>query len=253
MGVIVFLALGAIIGSFLNVVALRLRTGVGVRGRSMCMSCGKALAWYELVPVASFVAQRGRCRGCRARISWQYPLVEAGVALSFALAYARYGLGWELLLVLAAISVLVVITVYDARHKIIPDGCVWLFDALTLALALTVHLPAGPHLWTILAGPLLAAPFALLWLVSRGRWIGLGDAKLLLGIGWLLGLNGGANAVILACWTGAAVGIVWMFAKHHGWKRGAEIPFGPFLILGTLLVLLFGLHVVDFRVLGLLF
>jgi leader peptidase (prepilin peptidase)/N-methyltransferase len=256
-GLIIFIAclFGAIIGSFLNVVALRLRTGVGMHGRSMCMSCGKELQWYELIPVLSFVFQGARCTTCKARISWQYAIVELATAILFGLVISKLlasGItaanGMTALIYLVAVSILVVITVYDMRHKIIPDGLVYAFDALAFA-SMFVH---APHLWTLLAGPILAAPFALLWLVSKGQWIGLGDAKLILGIGWLLGMNGGVNALILSFWTGAALSVIWLLATKGGIKRKTEIPFGPFLVLGALVVLFTGMTVLDVRLISLL-
>lgn len=257
---IVAFAFGAVIGSFLNVLSLRWNTGLGFGGRSMCMSCGTTLSWYELVPVLSYAVQRGRCLSCKSRISAQYPLVEAATGVIFALVVWRFG-GLDALsilqtaLYLAASSILVAIAAYDMKHKIIPDGLVYAFDVVALACAFVggASLVHVPHLWTLAAGPLLAAPFALLWLASKGRWIGLGDAKLVLGIGWLLGLNGGANALILAFWSGAAVGVIWMLATRGRWQRRMEIPFGPFLILGAFFVLLSGAVVTDFRILAALF
>lgn len=250
---------GAMIGSFLNVVSLRLNTGVGVNGRSMCMSCGKTLTWKELVPIVSFLVQRGRCAGCRARISWQYPVVEVVTGALFALVAYKLileGVSWahgiSALIYLVSSCLLVTIAVYDIRHKIIPDGLAYSFAAIALANVFVggsaiIH---APHVWTLVAGPLLALPFALLWVVSKGRWIGLGDAKLTLGIGWLLGMAGGVNALVLAFWIGAAVSVVWMYATSGKLRRHAEIPFGPYLILGTLIVLFTGLTVLDVRMLG---
>src|SRR6185369_13016413 len=88
--IFIILVFGILVGSFLNVVTLRWNTGMSIsRGRSKCFSCGKDLKWYELLPVASFAAQRGKCRGCEAKISWQYPLVELASGLCFVLAYLR--------------------------------------------------------------------------------------------------------------------------------------------------------------------
>jgi prepilin signal peptidase PulO-like enzyme (type II secretory pathway) len=96
-----------------------------------------------------------------------------------------------------------------------------------------------------MAGPIIALPFVLLWLVSKGTWMGLGDGKLSIGIGWLLGLNGGINAVILAFWIGAVVSLIWLFMTFKKFKPRTEIPFGPYLILGLYLVLLFKITVID--------
>ncbi|MBU6427194.1 A24 family peptidase [Patescibacteria group bacterium] len=243
---------GAIVGSFLNVVSLRYKTGRSVGGRSKCMACGKELAWLELIPILSFFMQGGSCRKCKSKISWQYPLVEFSAGALFVLIFFKfppvsYEAALVTLLYVFAACLLVVITVHDIKHKIIPDPFVWSFDVLAL-----VSLFVGGNSWwhipsyeNLIAGPLLAVPFALIWLVSRGRWMGLGDAKLVLGIGWFLGVNLGVNALILSFWIGAAVSVGWLFATYKKFKRNQEIPFGPYLILGMYLVLIFGIQVID--------
>jgi len=150
-------------------------------------------------------------------------------------------------------SLLVVITIYDLKHKIIPDGLVYSFAALSFVSIFGIWQATFfiPSVWHFLAGPLLALPFALLWLVSRGTWMGFGDAKLALGMGWFLGLSGGGAAIILAFWIGAAVGLLlialgrilklFLFGKTFTIK--SEIPFGPFLILGTLIAFLFDIGI----------
>lgn len=250
--VIFAFAFGAIIGSFLNVVSLRFNTGVGLHGRSKCMSCGTTLTWRELVPIFSFLAQKGACRKCKSKISWQYPLVEIAAGIVFVLIIFRFPplsalAAVTTLIHLLAACLLLVISAYDAKHKIIPDKFVWAFNALALVSIFVggtawIHVP---DLWMLAAGPIIAAPFATLWIVSGGRWMGLGDAKLALGIGWFLGLNGGVNALILAFWIAAAVSVVWMLISYGRVKRGVEIPFGPYLILGMYIVLLSGLTVLD--------
>lgn len=258
------LALGALIGSFLNVIIYRYNTGLSfATGRSQCFVCGKKLEWYELIPLFSFLVQHGRCRVCHTKISWQYPLVELATGvLFFAVAYRQImlydifslypnGFLYSVLFALyyfCIISLLVVISVYDMRHKIIPNGLVYSFIALaTIKLLLFTYLFALPlstvGLLNLLAPVLISLPFALLWLVSRGMWIGFGDAKLAFGIGALLGLAQGISAVMIGFWIGAAYGIVLivlskLFPKS-GLKVGAgsEIPFAPFLILGTCIAL----------------
>lgn len=244
--------LGTIIGSFLNVVAYRYNTGMTLGGRSQCFTCGRTLSWMELVPVLSFIVQGGACKNCRSKISWQYPLVELGTGILFALIFVffpPYALtaGIFTLFYLIITSILVVITVYDTRHKIIPDSLVYTFAALALA-----HLFISPELSfqiptvsALLAGPVLALPFFLLWLVSKGAWIGLGDAKLVLGIGWTLGMAAGISAIILAFWIGAIISVLWMKIALKKFKARYEIPFGPYLILGMYLVLFFGFQVFD--------
>ena len=244
---------GTIVGSFLNVVALRFNSGKTLGGRSMCMSCGRTLTWIELIPVLSFATQRGRCRKCRSPISWQYPLVEFSAGIMFTLIFLVYppltvaaGVYTFFLIVIGCLSL--VITVYDIKHKIIPDRFSYAFSAVALLSlflggSTLVHVPG---IWAILAGPILALPFALIWLVSKGTWMGLGDAKLVLGIGWLLGMSRGVNALILAFWVAAAVSLLWIFLTRRKFKPRLEVPFGPYLLIGMYLVLLFGVQVIDF-------
>jgi prepilin signal peptidase PulO-like enzyme (type II secretory pathway) len=276
--IVAVFVLGAMVGSFLNVVALRYNTGrlrqaIFGGGRSHCASCDKVLAWYELVPVISFVLQKGRCRSCQARLSWQYPLVELLTGLLFTVAFLREAVGahsFGLLLALIILSLLVVIGVYDLRHKIIPNALAYAFAAFALVYSVARLLPVSPMgdfsafaaildfhalsqaiFWLVMAGPALFLPFYALWKVSDGRWIGLGDGKLALGMGWFLGLSGGISAVVLAFWLGALVAVS-MLAIQRAWPKlgsalnmKSEIPFAPFLIVGTILVYATGVMPTD--------
>lgn len=247
---------GTIVGSFLNVVSLRFNTGTGIDGRSKCMSCGNQLTWKELIPLLSFMYQKGSCKKCKSKISWQYPLVEFSAGVIFVLIFFTFPPTSLLAAVTTAIYIiatclLIVISVYDIKHKIIPDSFVYSFALLSL-----VHLGVGgtswlhvPSVWSFVAGPLLALPFALVWLFSKGNWMGLGDAKLVLGIGWFLGISQGVNAIILSFWIAAIVSVLWLFATYKRFKPRTEIPFGPYLILGMYLVLLFGIQVIDVHIL----
>lgn len=245
---------GTLIGSFLNVVAARYNTGMTLGGRSKCFSCNKTLTWKELVPIFSFAIQGGACKRCKSKISWQYPLIEALAGVFFVLIFWYFPptsveTAFITLFYLVITSILLVITVYDAKHKIIPDPLVFLFAGLAL-IKLFISPDLGfalPTLWQILAGPLLALPFFLIWLVSKGRWMGLGDAKLTLGIGWVLGLGEGISAVILAFWIGAIISVLWMYVSFRKFKMRYEIPFGPYLILGMYLVLFWHIHIFDIQ------
>ncbi len=248
------LVFGTIVGSFLNVVVLRYGTGMSIaRGRSQCFSCGKMLHWYELVPVASFIFLWGRCSVCKSKISWQYPLVEMFTGLLFLATFIHVGISVYLPYYWFVMSLLVAISVYDFKHKIIPDGMAFLFGFVTLIASLFTFFYTGENtVFDILAGPVLALPFALLWLVSRGRWIGLGDAKLVIGIGFMLGLAKGVSAVVLAFWIGAGISVAIIIIQKSrlllsskNLTMKSEIPFGPFLILGTLIVFFFGLDVMG--------
>src|SRR3989344_659545 len=244
--------LGAMIGSFLNVVALRYNSGMTLKGRSKCFSCGKNLEWHELIPIFSFFLQGGKCKTCKSAISWQYPIIEiiAGVLfISIFIFFPPTTLesGFFTVFYLFITCLLLIITIYDIKHKVIPDALVYTFAIVALArLFISPELDfIIPDLWQIMAGPILALPFALMWLMSKGTWMGLGDAKLVLGIGWVLGISAGVSAIILAFWIGAIVSVVWMYIVFRKVKARYEIPFGPYLILGMYLVLLFGIKVIE--------
>jgi len=254
---IIVLIFGTLIGSFLNVLVLRYNTGHSiVNDRSRCFSCGKTLEWFELIPIFSFVAQGGRCRSCKARISWQYVLVEILTGLVFLSIFWKFFTIFNLphlIFYLFIFSILIAISVYDYRHKIIPDGLVYTFIFLSFLNALYVFFEYGS--WSsLVAGPLIALPFLLLWLVSRGAWMGFGDVKLSLGMGFLLGLAPGIYALILAFWIGGGIGLILLLLSAISKKSvnnnqllilgkrftiKSEIPFGPFLILGTFLAFMF--------------
>lgn len=252
---IIFFVFGLIIGSFLNVVIFRLNTQKSFGGRSGCMSCQNKLAWRELIPIFSFLGLRGRCGNCKTKISIQYPVVEFITGLIFALLFLKFQ-GIFFLNILAfviiyayyavAFSILLVIAVYDFRRKIIPDVL-----ALVLGILAFVGLfffntdnyfyPRVPSILEFLSGPLIALPFYLFWLVSSGRWMGLGDAKLAIGLGWLFGLSLAFSGIMLAFWIGAVVGIALViFRKNYGMK--SEIPFAPYLVLSAIFVFLFELR-----------
>ncbi|MCK5096254.1 MAG: prepilin peptidase [Candidatus Pacebacteria bacterium] len=241
---------GLVIGSFLNVVIYRYNSGTTLGGRSMCFSCGKTLRWYELIPVVSFALQLGKCRRCKSRISWQYPLVEILTGCLFVGAYFVAEGVVELAYLIIQMLLLVVIAVYDLRHKIIPNLFVYSFSFLAFGYIVYQALALGDTtglLVSVSAGPVCFLPFAALWYFSRGTWMGFGDAKLALGIGWFLGLSKAYVAIMLAFWIGTIVGLsLIVYGRITGWRSSAEkvtmkseIPFGPFLILGLLSTIFF--------------
>ena len=246
--------LGLIVGSFLNVVIYRYNTGLSVsKGRSMCFQCGKVLHWYELIPVISFVIQQRRCRRCHSLISWQYPAVELLTGFLF---LAVWQLKTESLFIIPLywliFSTLVVILVYDLRHKIIPDGPVYLFIGLGALTTLSrSHLDIGLLGKHWLASLVFFLVFAALWYFSAGRWMGFGDAKLVTGLGFLLGISSGITALVLAFWSGAIVGIalivIGKILKFSGPKINikSEIPFAPFIIFGLALAFFTDINLLD--------
>ncbi len=250
--------LGAVVGSFLNVVIYRLGSGRSFGGRSGCLSCGKILGPLELVPVVSFLFQKGKCRACKTTLSWQYPLVEFVTGVLFLLIYLKQLPLTYTVFMWGVVSLLLVIVVYDLRHTIIPDELsigLGVAAFLSLFIEWTELSIQIPHFQEIIAGPVFALPLFLFWFVSGGRWMGLGDAKLMLGLGWLLGLEQGIAAFVLSFWIGAAVslliilfqrlspdGISQLFGTARRFTIKSEIPFGPFLILGFLLSFIFNIY-----------
>jgi leader peptidase (prepilin peptidase)/N-methyltransferase len=232
---------GLAIGSFLNVVINRGLRGETLRGRSHCESCGTVLSAKELIPLVSFVWQKARCRRCREKISWQYPLVELVTAFSFAAAahYLDFPRHFDIktaLFALAAFSAIgaaIVIAVSDFRERIIPDGAVLILFLLGAASAFFRQ--------SIGKDFLAAAAFALflgsLWLVSRGRWIGFGDVKLMSTLALLVGFPSSLAAVLFSFWTGGIAGAILFALGLKSLK--SEIPFGPFILAGSLLAFFF--------------
>ena len=250
---------GAIVGSFLNVVILRLHTGKSATGRSGCMSCKKQLSWKELFPILSFFALKGRCAHCGSGISQQYWLVEASTAIVFLLVWMQgFSFAYTgFALVLA--SLLIVITAYDIRHTIIPNEVVYAFIVVAFLAQVplfgtysVVELPTH-ILFVVLSGLLVAAPLFLLWLFSRGQWMGLGDVKLAVGFGLALGVFQGLMAVMWGFIIGALVGVVLLYVPKvvkrfslsptdRELTMSSEIPFAPFLVFGFFLVFFFDLN-----------
>ena len=251
---IIFFVFGTIIGSFLNVVIFRYNTHKSFGGRSGCMTCGKQLSWYELFPVLSFLFLRGRCGGCKMKISIQYPTVELISGLVFLFLFLKFQnvfffdtVGFTISYAYYAVifSLLLVIAVYDLKHKIIPDTLAIVLGVLSfVGLFFFTNYNFQPHFPCILeflSGIFIAIPFALMWLLSRGKWMGLGDAKLAISFGWLLGISAALSGLVISFWSGAIVGLMLIaFSKKHGMK--SEIPFAPFLVFGVIIVFLFGLQ-----------
>lgn len=229
---------GAVVGSFLNVVILRYNTGESiVYISSHCFSCRKKLSWYELVPIFSFLIQKGKCRKCKSKISWQYPIVEMLAGVIFTLVAQKIFDFPAVLYYWLTFSLLIVISAYDFRHKIIPNLLVYILIFLAFCHWLAIDKAALDVLLTGLGFFIL---FFGIWFFSKGRWMGLGDAKLALFIGLFLGLEKGLAAFFLSFWIGALLSIFLLLFLPKKFTLKSRIPFGPFLVLGAALAFLLG-------------
>ncbi len=231
--------LGAILGSFVCVVAERAYTGQSfVQGRSRCNSCARDLGPLDLVPVVSYLVARGRCRGCGSRVPALYLIVEALLGVSFALAYLSLGLSLALVGFLSALVVIAFIVVYDLRHTIVPSvasNLLVFFGACVAVLGAQSLYDLGVA--CVIAG-LIALGFFLLHVCSKGRAMGLGDAPVALGLS-LLAAPYAYGGLLLSFWIGAVIGILILVLRRGGPRMGIEVPFVPFLAVGYLVAYFF--------------
>lgn len=237
---------GVALGSFLNVVASRYKENNRlfnsriIGGRSHCSFCKKTLAWYELVPIFSFFIQKGRCRYCGRRFSFQYPLVElAGgfaLLLPYYFQYQLIGIIWTLV----ALAMILIVLI-DRRLQIIPDQ-INLFLAFLGAGVIFLN-PADILVNHLFAGFIGLLFFGVIILISRGRAMGMGDMKLAGAMGLLLGWPN----IILAIATAFVVGAAWgVFLILSGRKKmKSNVPFGPFLVIGFFTALFWGSQLIS--------
>lgn len=253
---------GVIIGSFLNVYLYRFHTGKSLMGGSHCMSCAKPLRWYELFPLLSYLTLRGRCRSCNAYIPSRYFWVElmTGVLFASVVYFVQDIWLWPVLFFLMAVLVLTL--VYDIMHMIIPDGFVYALifvSGLLLAYNFVQGMSLSSVFYYVLAGILAGLFFYGLWWYSGGVWLGLGDAKLALPLGIMVGMDGVFSMIVLSFWVGTIIALSVLGYERYK-KRGqlhlpfvtnritmkSEVPFAPFLIIGFLIVFFGQVDVLNF-------
>ncbi|OGI83343.1 hypothetical protein A2997_02525 [Candidatus Nomurabacteria bacterium RIFCSPLOWO2_01_FULL_36_10b] len=260
--------LGLIIGSFINVIIIRMRTGRSfITGRSKCVTCNHTLAWHDLIPILSFCILKGHCKYCRAPLSFQYIIVEIITCVWFLAVFYIYGISIGGIITALVGIFAIIIAIYDLRHKIIPDTLSYILICLGIILAVVgvsvgwnIILPAyafiGIHtiIDYLIACIAIPLPFFLLWKVSGGRWFGLGDVKYMIGIGLIFGFLSTLEIVMSSFWIALVIVIILALfekvAKVFGFGRnriseegnilsfGREIPFGPFLSIALMLELL---------------
>jgi leader peptidase (prepilin peptidase)/N-methyltransferase len=284
---IIIFILGLIVGSFLNCVIFRLEKEESfLMGRSYCPKCGHKLNWRDLVPILSFIFLKGRCYYCKEKISWQYPIVEISTALIFLLifnfsALGGSALGWQSISSLPqpyfnlifisylflVFCFLMVIFVSDLKTFIIPDKII--FPAIAVVFIYRVFGFLELNHWKFIenwnleienlnislnylySGIAAGLFFLLIFLVSRGKWMGFGDVKLAFFMGLFLGFPKILVALFLSFFLGAIIGIGLVLTEKK--KLKSEIPFGPFLIIGTFIAFFWGSGIANwyFNLLGL--
>ncbi|OGD56728.1 hypothetical protein A2V71_04265 [Candidatus Berkelbacteria bacterium RBG_13_40_8] len=251
---IIAVLLGLAVGSLLNVIIFRFDDLKSIlTTRSHCPKCKRQLTWYELIPFFSYLVLWGKCRTCKKPISIQYPLVEVGTGLIFALLFWKFGFSWELIPYVLISSILIIIFVYDILHYLIADILVWIAIGIWVIWLAVDYLVIGHQLSvisnSIYGGLGLGGFLAILVVASREKWMGAGDIKLgfLLGamISWPNVLVGGFAAFSL----GSIVGLVLIGVRKKTMKD--RVPFAPFLIAGMFLALFLGDKLMNWYLEGL--
>lgn len=231
--IIIFLY-GIVIGSFLNVCIYRIPKQENIISkRSHCMTCGSVLKWYELVPLFSFLFQRGKCRHCGVRLSRQYPAIEFVNGLLYCLIFSQTGFIVESILYCFCTSALLVLAVIDFRTYEIPLGC----NIFILCLGV-IQICIDYRNWAIyvIGFAVVSLFFLFIYIVTKGRGIGGGDIKLMAAAGLLLGFKLIILAMIIGCVAGTIIHPILM-----KWKRKDRIlAFGPYLAFGILIAMLWG-------------
>ena len=231
--ILVFLY-GIIFGSFCNVCIYRIPEGQSiVNVPSHCMKCGRRLRWYELIPVFSWIALRGRCRTCKAPISAQYPIIEAGNGLLWCLVFAVNGWNWTSVLFCAMTSALLVLSVIDGRTHEIPPG----INIFLLVIGL-IRLGLDYTDWPLYVIGLISvsAFLAAIFYASKGKAIGGGDVKMMAACGLILGWKCIILAFVIGCILGSVIHLCRMKIS------GAEhvLAMGPYLAAGVFISALWG-------------
>ena len=232
--------IGLIIGSFLNCLIWRLYKDENLTGRSYCPKCREMIAWYDNIPLLSFIILGGRCRRCHQSIAWRYPLVELTTAVLFLLTFQQTVADPNFTLLLThdwlVVATLLVIFVYDATWQMVPMLLVWPMTAVILVFNLLLGVPI---LTLLLFGLIGTAFFLIQYVLTRRRGVGEGDIWL----GLMLGLTFPSGPLLLVLLVvsygaGTLVSLILMAVGRKGWK--AKIALGPFLAFGAIITLIWG-------------
>ncbi len=241
---LLFLILGMTLGSFIGALSFRYPRGISiVKGRSFCPNCKHTIAWYDNIPVLSYLILGGKCRNCKKRISIRYPLIELSTGVWFFVIYFyRYLLPFNYLFLLFIFCLLIFIIVTDIEYRIIPDEATFL--GIISIFFYSIIFGRGNIFSMIFSGLILASILMFIHLVTRGRGMGLGDVKFAVMGGMLLDLKLGFIWFFLSFLTGGTAGIILVLTRAARLKD--QIAFGPFLIVGIFLTYIFGESISKF-------
>ncbi len=242
---------GASLGSFANLVADRLRVRTIFKSRSVCLNCSKKLSWYELVPVLSYLSQNGKCRTCKTKISTIYFWSELATGLLVAFLptvimssldiysspAALYYAIFLFLILSTTIALCMAIAIYDLRHMIVPFETAMILMGIGMMATIARQYMYGFNVYDFFSGVIVATPFTLMYIVSRGKWVGMGDVMMYAALGFALGLPTSSTGFFYSVWIGAFVSLALMILHKREYNLKSEIPFTPFIIIGAMLAL----------------
>ncbi len=236
----------------MQVIASRLNVAPILKGRSKCLSCGEALRPLDLIPVLSYLLLRGKCRYCKTRYGASALFVELFFGVTFLLLYQLVLSGQPTLLMstlwLAYYTLLFgslgVMALYDRLHSYIPFGFLVAYIVLTLGMFIR-RLIESPDLITIASPLAVAAPFLLIWLVTKGKGLGFGDVILFFGVGAFFGMMQGFAVFIISIWLGAIAGLYLKYLAKKSHTKVTAIPFVPFIVVAFILVLFTGIDILS--------
>ncbi|KKI92301.1 prepilin peptidase [Bacillus sp. SA1-12] len=233
--------LGAILGSFYNVVGIRIPKNQSiVFSRSVCPVCHKKLKAIEMIPLLSYIVQKGKCKSCRTAISPLYPFIEFSTAFLFMISPLLVGWSNELIISLSLISFIMIVVIADIKYMIIPDA-VNLFFLLLFAIE-RILIPLNPW-WDPIAGLVAGGLLPLMIILISKGGLGGGDMKLLAVLGLILGWKLVLLCFFLATLVGTVAGLIGMSTGHI--KKNRPFPFGPFIGIGALIAYFFGKELID--------
>jgi leader peptidase (prepilin peptidase)/N-methyltransferase len=245
---IFLIVIGLIVGSFLNVVIHRLPLKMSiVKPRSFCPNCKTKIKYFDNIPVFSFIALLGKCRYCKAKISWQYPVVEIITAFGFLLTYKTYGnIPLYAAAVIIFISILIVLAFIDLKHMILPDELTIGGAVLFLIFSFfNPEISSFDAFSSAIGSALLFVGIYFFYIkVRKIEGIGFGDVKMMLLLGGFLGLKKLAVAVLLASVSGLLVGLFFIIFKRKSLKFA--LPFGTFLALGSFISIFWGNQILEY-------